>query len=61
MIKKLFSKLFKSKRDIYICAYCDTQMTNNSFCVPCNEYDGAMLKSEWEQFNLDNPRIKVGA
>jgi hypothetical protein len=47
--------------EIWICVYCDTQITNNSYCVPCNEYKGAMLKADWEKFNLDYPRAKVGA
>jgi len=47
--------------EIYMCVYCDTEMTNGTHCVPCNEYDGAMPKAEWEQFQRDNPRKKVGA
>ena len=46
---------------IWMCVYCDTEMTNGTHCVPCNEYDGAMPKEEWEQFNRDNPRKKIGA
>jgi hypothetical protein len=46
---------------IWMCVYCDTEITNNSHCVPCNEYDGAIPKEEWEQFQLENPKMKVGA
>ena len=47
--------------EIYMCVYCDTEMTNGTHCVPCNEYKGAMPKAEWEQFQLENPRVKVGS
>jgi hypothetical protein len=47
--------------EIYMCVFCDTEITNGTHCVPCNEYKGAMPKAEWEQFQLENPRVKVGA
>jgi len=43
---------------IYMCVYCDTKVTNGTYCVPCNEYKGVVPKAEWEQFNRDNPKTK---
>jgi len=48
-------------KEIWMCVYCDTEITNSTHCVHCNEYDGAMLKADWEEFNRENPRIKVGS
>jgi len=53
--------MLNTTKDIWICVYCDTEATNGSYCVPCHEYKGLMLKDEWEQFNLQYPRAKVGA
>lgn len=46
---------------IYMCVFCDTQITSGNYCITCNEYKGVMLKKEWQQFNLENPKMKVGA
>ena len=43
---------------IWMCVYCDTEITNNSHCGPCNEYDGAMPKEEWEQFKRELKAVK---
>ena len=49
------------EKEIWICAFCDTQFCDDDYCLVCVRYDGAMLKADWEQFNLENPRVKAGA
>jgi hypothetical protein len=46
---------------IYMCIYCDNEVAENSYCVPCHEYKSVVTKDEWIQFNLENPRVKVGS
>ena len=45
--------------EIYMCVFCDTEITNKTNCVPCNEYKGAMLKSEWEQLQRELKAVKA--
>jgi hypothetical protein len=51
-------KAVATEKEIYMCAYCDTEMTNGTHCVPCNEYDGAMPKAEWEQLQRELKAVK---
>jgi ribosomal protein L37AE/L43A len=53
--------MLNTTNDIWICVYCDTELTNGSYCIPCHEYKGLMLKDEYDAFNLQYPRAKVGA
>jgi len=45
---------------VWMCGYCSTQITNNTHCENCNEYDGAMTLEEWTTFNAIAPRVFVG-
>ena len=45
---------------VWMCGYCSIQITNNSHCEECNEYDGAMTLEEWIAFDQITPRVFVG-
>jgi hypothetical protein len=44
---------------VYMCVLCDTEMSNGTHCIKCNEYKSAMEYTQWLQFNLDHPRKVV--
>ena len=40
------------------CMYCDEQVTNNTHCIPCNEYKSVVTLSQYVAENGHYPRIK---
>ena len=48
-----------TRSEIYICVFCDTEITNNTHCVPCNEYKGAVTLAEYFDINGHYPKLKL--
>ena len=40
LVASLNDEIAQAER--YWCVYCENEITNNTHCVPCNEYKGAM-------------------
>ena len=48
-----------TRSETYICVLCDTMITNNTHCVPCNDYKGAVTLAEYFQINGKAPKLKL--
>jgi hypothetical protein len=46
-------------KEILYCIYCDGQVTNQSHCIPCNEYKSVVTLAQYVEFNGHYPRIKA--
>lgn len=47
------------RSETYICVFCDTVITNNTHCVPCNDYKGAVTLAEYFKINAKYPKLKL--
>lgn len=43
----------------YWCVFCDGEITNQTHCVPCNEYKGAVTLAQYVEINGHYPKVSA--
>jgi hypothetical protein len=55
---EIYESAVTTKQVLY-CIYCDGQVTNQTHCVPCNEYKSVVTLAQYVEFNGHYPRIQA--
>ena len=47
------------KEEIFICVFCNLQIINNTHCIPCNDYKGAVTLAEYFKITGAYPKLRL--